>query len=489
MNQEKIMKNNSTLSGLIWCFAERCGAQGVGFIVSVILARKLSPEIYGTVAIVNVIISFIEVFIDKGMGSALVQKKDADDLDFSSLFYFNLIFSIILFLIVCVCARPIANIYNMPQLQWLIPVSGIQLIIAGIKNLQIAYVEKTLQFNLFFKATTIGTIIAGIVGVSLAFLGYGPWALVIQGIVNTSIDTIFLWFTVKWRPKYCFSFIRLISLLNFGYKILLSSLINTGYARLRTILIGGCFTSSELGIYNRSESLPAMFINNIMSSINRVIFPVLCKVQDNKIEVKHTMRKMIVYSSFIIMPIMMGLAICAEPLVRLLFTDKWLPCVPYIRVFCFSFSFYSIHTSNLNAIKAIGRSDLFLKLEILKKIIGIIIIIITIQISVWAMAVSVIFSSCLSQLINSWPNKKLLNYSYCEQLKDILPNLLLSLIMGISIYPIIFLKCPDIITLLLQFVIGVIIYVSLATYFRYDALFYIYHKIKNMLKNISFKNS
>ncbi len=466
------MEKKTVISNFLWRFAERCGAQGVTFIVSLVLARLLEPSVYGTVALVTVFTAILQVFVDSGLANALIQKKDADDLDFSSVFFFNIASCTVLYLLMFFAAPYIAAFYEKPELVPIVRVMSLSLIISGVKGVQVSYVSKNLLFRRFFWATLGGTIGAAVIGIWMAYAGFGVWALISQNLFNMLVDTIILWITVKFRPKLVFSFSRLKGLLSYGWKFLVSSIIDTLYNNLRSLLIGKLYTDADLAFYNKGKTFPHLFITNINASIDSVLLPVMSKEQDDKAKVKEMTRRAIRTSSYIMMPMMMGLAICAEPLIRLLLTEKWLPCVFFLRIFCFTYSFYPIHTANLNAIKAMGRSDLFLKLEIIKKTYGLLLLLGTIRISVKAMASSLLLTSVLSQITNSWPNKKLLGYSYLEQLKDMLPQISLSCFMGATVYCVTFLGLGDIVTLLIQVPLGVAIYLGGSILFKLESYRY-----------------
>lgn len=473
---------NSVFSNLIWRFAERCGAQLVAFIVSIILARLLDPEAYGTIALITVFTTIFQVFVDSGFGNALIQKKDADDLDFSTVFYTNICFCIILYIIVFLISPYIARFYNNTSLVLLIRVLSLTIVISGVKNVQQAYVSKKMIFKKFFFATIFGTIMAAVVGIIMALNGFGVWALIAQQLTNLTIDTFVLWITVKWRPKLIFSFHRLKILFSYAWKLLVSSLIENVYANIRQLLIGKIYSSNELAYFNRGKQFPNFIMNNINNSIDSVLLPTMSKVQDDKKRIKQMTRKSIMISTYIMAPLMVGLAGASKNIVLIVLTEKWLECVPYLCVFCISFMFYPVHTANLNAIKAMGRSDIFLKLEIIKKIIGIILLIVTIRISVFAMALSLLLECIVSQIINSFPNKRLLNYSYIEQLKDIMPNIVLAIIMGEIIYLINFINCNIVLKLIIQIFVGMIIYILESVIFKLETFDYLRQIIKNFLK-------
>lgn len=470
------------LSNVIWRFAERTGAQLVGFIVSIVLARILLPENYGTIALVTVFTTIMQVFVDSGLGNALIQKKDADDIDFSTVFYTNIVFCLVLYLIIFITAPLIAKLYNDEILTAVTRVLGLTIIISGVKNVQQAYVSRQMIFKKFFFATLIGTIGAGILGILLALNGAGVWALVAQQIFNLTIDTIVLWITVKWRPKRVFSFARLKKLFSYGWKLLASSIIDTVYNNVRQLIIGKLYSSSDLAYYNKAKQFPELIVNNVNTSIDSVLLPTMSQEQENKEKVKMMTRRSIKTSIFIMAPLMVGLAFTANNIITLLLTDKWSASIPYLIVFAVTYMFWPIHTANLNAIKAMGRSDLFLRLEIIKKAVGVLLLLLTFRVSVWAMALSLLVSSVISQVINAWPNRKLLNYSYLQQLKDILPSVILAIVMGILVYLVNFLNLPTLITLIIQIILGAIIYIGGAVILKFESFYYVIDILKKSKK-------
>lgn len=484
---EKITRK-STIANFLWRFAEKCGAQGVSFIVSIVLARLLAPEVFGTVALVTVFTTILGVFIDSGMGTALIQKKDADDLDFSSVFYFNITMCTVLYIGLFFAAPLIANFYDKPELISLTRVISLTLVISGVKSIQHAYVAKNMLFKRFFFATLVGTIISAFFGIFLAYKGFGAWAIVGQSLSNNFIDTIILWLTTKWRPKLMFSFKRLKGLFSYGWKLLVSALIDTGYNQLRNLIIGKVYTSADLAYYTKANNFPSMVINNVNTSIDSVLLPSMSSVQDSKIAVKNMTRRAMKTSTFVIAPLLMGLAACGQSVISILLTDKWLPSYPFMVIFCITYMFYPVHTANLNAIKAMGRSDLFLKLEIIKKAVGIAAILITFKISVMAMAYSLLVTSVLGQIINSWPNKKLLHYSYLEQLKDILPGIALASFMGACVYCVNFLSFNTWLTLIIQVPLGITVYIGLSVLFKLESFTYILNMVKPMISKILKRN-
>lgn len=479
--------NSQVFSNLFWRLMERFGAHGVTLVVSIVLARLLDPTVYGIIAIITVFTSILQVFLDSGFSQALIQRKNCDDVDFSTVFYFQLAFSGLLYLVMFFAAPFITDYYKMGDMTALIRFMSLGLLVYSVKSVQSAYVSRKLMFRKFFFATLGGTIAAAFIGIWMAYRGYGPWALVTQGLVNSVIDTIILWITVPWRPKLVFSFSRLKGLFSFGGKLLVSNLLDTLYNNLRSLIIGKVYTSADLAFYNKAKTFPNLIVTNVNSSINSVLFPVMSKVQDNVDDLRRMTRRAIKTSTCIMFPLMMGLAICGTPLIRLLLTDRWLPCVLYLRVFCFTYAFYPIHTANLNAINSLGRSDVFLKLEIIKKIVGLIAIVVSMQISVEAMAYSLVAVSVLSQVINSWPNRKMLRYGYREQLKDMLPCGLAAVIMGACVYPIQLFNIPDFFVLIISVIWGAIAYFAVCSLFKIESYLYLMKYAQSLIKNRSGK--
>ena len=287
---------------------------------------------------------------------------------------------------------------------------------------------------------------------------------------------------MKWRPQFIFSFSRLKQMFSFGWKLLASSLLDTVFNKLRQMIIGKMYTPTSLAYYDKGNTFPNVIVANINSSINSVLFPVMSSAQDDSAEVKGMTRKAIMTSSFIMWPMMMGLSACAEPVVRILLTDKWLPCVPFLRIFCITYAFYPIHTANLNAIRAMGRSDVFLKLEIIKKIVSLVTLLSTMWFGVMVMAYSLLATTVIYQMINAWPNRKLLNYTYLQQIKDILPSLLLSVVMFVIVWFVQYFHLSPALTLLVQVPLGIFVYILGAKLFKMESYDYVLQTAKGLLK-------
>lgn len=483
-------ENNSlkakTLSGVIWKFGERVSAQAVNFIVSIILARLLLPEDYGIIALVTVFITICNKIVVSGFATSLIQKKDADNLDFSTVFYFSLAVAVVLYTGLFFSAPFIADFYSAesdPQLFiQVIRVMGLNLFIIAVNSVQQAYVSRTMQFRKFFFSTIIGTVVSAVAGIGMAYGGYGVWALVAQNIILAVVNGIVLWFMVKWRPELKFSFKRLKTLYSYGWKIFVASMIKILYNDLRSLVIGKVYTAADLAFYNKAQSFPQLIDTNVEGTIDSVLFPAISKKQSSVDDMRAMLRRAIKTTSYVLMPLLAGLSAVAKPFIIILLTDKWAESIPLMQILAFSFMFAPVELENLQAIKAIGRSDVALKVEIIKKVAGVIILIVSIPFGVTAIAVGMVISTTLSAIINAIPNKKLLGYTFKMQLADILPGLLLSLVMFGVVYPISLLDLNVFVMLIVQVAVGAIIYISLSVIFKVESFKYILGIVKGFLK-------
>ena len=374
---------SKTIKGFFWRFAERISAQLVTFCVSVVLARILMPSDYGVIAIVNIFILIADTLVTSGLGTSLIQKKEADQLDFSTIFYAGLFLSIIFYCVLYFTAPFIAKLYDMDSLIIVLRIMGIRLPISAINSVQQAYVSRKMIYKKFFFATIIGTVVSAVVGIVMALKGYGIWALVFQSLINPFIDTVILFITVKWFPTLEFSIERLKQLFSFGCKIMISNLIGTIFNKLRSFIIGTNYCAEDLAFYNRGESLPQLITQNISSTLDSVLFPAMSKVQDDMDLVKQTARKALRLQAYVIIPLMLGMAVTADKLVKILLTDKWLMSVPFIQIVCVQEIIDILGASSLQSIKAIGRSDKILILEFIKKPVYVVIIFVVASIDVY----------------------------------------------------------------------------------------------------------
>lgn len=469
------------VSSLIWKLLERGGTQGIQLIVQVVLARLLLPEDFGTIAIVLVFINFARVFVDSGLNTALIQKKGADELDFSSVFFASLVIAVILYIVIFFSAPFIASYFEDSDLVQILRVLSLSLIPGAVNSIQNAHISRNMMFKKLFYSSLGAVIVSGTIGIIAAYAGLGVWALVIQNILSQVTTTIILWFTVRWRPALKFSIERIRTLFSFGSKLLASSLLYTLYVDFRTLIIGKMYSSSSLGYYNRGQQIPSALVGSLNGSIQAVLFPTMSALQDDEDGLKRAIRRSVKTSTFLIFPMMFGLAAVAEPLVKILLGAKWLPSVPFLQIFCIFYSMQPIHSAKQEAIKAIGRSDISLKLEVILRIESIIILLISIPFGIYAIALSQIVSTLIALFIIAWPNINLFNYSPREQVGDILPALSVATIMGLLVNLIGQVNLPSWLLLLIQVVAGILIYYSLAKIFKMESLKYISRTLKDLI--------
>lgn len=456
----------------------------MAFVVQIILARLLDPTDYGLLTMLTIFISVSQVFVQSGLNTALIQRKDITEKDYSSIFYISLFIAVALYIILFFSAPFIALFYAMPKLKSILRVLALVLIPGAFNSIQNAKVAREMRFKELMYCTIGSVIISGTIGIVMAYMGLGVWALVGQQLSSRVAICILLLTIVKWRPKKVLEFDRVKILFSFGWKLMVSALIDTIFRELQSLVIGKKYNAGMLGYYNRGKQFPDIIINNINGAIQSVMLPALSKHNGDNEKIKSMMRRSIVTSSFLIFPICMGMAVVAQPMVHLLLTDKWLPCVPYLQAYCFVYAFWPIHTANLQALNAQGRSDMFLILEVIKKAYGIGILIVTVL--CFKTPLAIVLGQCCSTLlscfVNASPNKKLLNYGYKEQIHDILPSFGVTAIMGALVYSITFLHLNAAITLALQLVTGVIVYPLLAKLFKLECFDYILNMVKKFLK-------
>ena len=465
-------ERRSIFGGFIWKFLERITSQGITFLITIILARLLMPEQYGVIAMVNVFIALANVLIHSGLNTALIQKKKADDLDFSTILYCNIVLSSLLYALLYVSAPYIESFYNMVGLAKVTRVYGLTLILGAYSSIQLAYVSRNMIFRKTFYASTVATVLSGLIGIWLAYHDFGVWALVAQYLLATFFSIIMLSFIIDWHPKLMFSWNRASQLMQYGVKVMSAAFIGEVFIELRQLLIGKFYSAADLAQYNRGKTFPALISSNIETTIGTVLFPAMSNHGENVQEVKQMTRRSMKTSSFLMFFLFSLLAVIAHPLVQLLLTDKWLDCVPYMQLMCVSGMVTIISTANMQAIKAIGRSDVVLKLELYKKPVFLILLVIAVKISVLAVAITLPLYAIYGTLVNMSPNKKLLNYSYREQLKDILPQLLLSILMAACVIPFGLIPLSPFIILVLQIIVGVSVYFFGAKVLKIDSLQY-----------------
>ncbi len=468
------------ISSLVWKLLEQGGTQLVQLLVQIVLARLLEPEYFGTIAIVLAFINVAKVFVQGGLNTALIQKKDADNVDFSTVFYASLFVSALLYLILFLTAPTIATYYRDPELSKILRVIALVLFPGALNSVQYAFISKNLLYKKLFYNSLGAALISGVVGVVAAFAGLGVWALVIQSVVSQIAVSVIMWFTVKWRPTLQFSLVRLKTLFSFGGRLLASNLLNNAYIELRTLIIGRKYSAESLGYFNRGQSMPNLLAKTLDGSIQSVMLPTMSSLQDDKESLKRVVRRSIKTSSYLVFPMMAGFAAVAEPALTLILGEKWLPAVPFLQIFCVASAMRPIHSANLQAINALGRSDIYLRLAVIKNVMGLVVLVVSVPFGIYAIAIGQIIYAILSAIINAWPNKNLFGYSAKEQLVDILPALGLALVMGVLVYLISFAAMPALVLLLVQITAGAVIYLGLARLFKLESMIYINNVVKEI---------
>lgn len=423
-----------TISGLIWSFVDTIAGQGITFVVGIILARLLSPREFGLIGMITIFIAISESFINSGFSSALIRKKNCTDTDFSTVFFFNIAVGILLFFLLFLTSPAISNFFNEPELTAILQVLGVVLIIDSLTLIQRTILTKRIDFKLQAKISVIASIGSGVVAILMAFYGFGVWALVAQRIVKQGINSLFLWLWNRWKPILVFSKKSFKELFGFGSKLLLSGLIDTIYRNIYYLIIGKFFSAQELGFYTKAEEFNRLPSQNLNSIIGRVTYPVLSTLQDDIPRLRNNYKKLIRSVMFVTFILMLGMAAVAEPMIHTLIGAKWDPAIIYLQMLCFVGMMYPLHALNLNMLQVQGRSDLFLRLEVIKKIIAIPIIVIGIFLGIKMMIAGMMVNTLIAYYLNSYWSGIKIGYSFKQQVKDILPSFSLALIMGISVY-------------------------------------------------------
>lgn len=458
------MKKRSLLNNLIWKFSERLMTQLVTLIVSIILARLLSPEDYGTIAVIYVFITLAEVLVIDGFGNALVQKKDADALDFSTALVFNLFLGTALYALFYFSAPFIADFYG-GGYHLLVPilrVLGLRLLFSAVSSIQQAQLAKSLEFDKSFLAAIIGAVCSGITGVAMAYAGYGVWALVAQYLTNAVVHAIALRVIIGTFPKLRFSLTRFRSMIHYGFRMLGTSFLTTAFVAFRSMFIGKIYTAEHLAYYDKGRQFPNLLISNMVTAITSVLFPQMSLEQDDKSRIKDITRRTIRFTSYFVFPVLLGFAAVVEPFVEVVLTQKWLPSVPLMQLFCFVYLFMPIHIANMQAVKALGHGGVYMKLESFKNALELIMLLVLARVNVKAFVLGVAITSALFTFVSAYPNKKLLNYTFREQLKDFLPNLLNAVVMAAVVSGVGLVSLNALPMLALQVLTGVGIYVLLS---------------------------
>lgn len=463
---------------------ERFGVQGTQFVLQIILARILEPKLYGVLSIMIIFTTIANVFVQSGFNTALIQNKDVSEDDYSSVLWVSLFVATILYGFIYIFAPYISIFYEMPEIVIPLRVLALMLFPGALNSVQLAKNYREMNFKKVFYSNLGGVISSGIVSVIIAYMGGGLWALVIQSLLNMLVTCVVMFFTTRIKFRFICDLDRIKVLFSYGWKLLVSTLLDTLYQELRSLVIGKKYDSGTLGYYNRGKQFPQFLISAVNGTVQSVMLPAMSSEQDNAKRVKELMRNSIMFSSYIIFPLMAGLASIAETLVRIILTDKWLPCVPYMQIYCAALAFYPVHSCNLQAINAMGRSDIFLKLEIIKKVIGISSLLIAIFCfnSPMAIAMTGVFTALVNFFVNAYPNKKLIEYSYGEQIRDFVPSLIISSVMCLCVWFVGKVNFVLVITLIIQIFTGIFVYLFLSKIFRLKPYKILLKEIKKFKK-------
>lgn len=472
---------NKVAKGLFWKLLENGGAQGVQFVIAILLARLLTPAEYGVVGIIMIFITIANVFVQSGFSTALIQKRQADEVDFSSVCYFELAAALVMYGLLYLAAPFIAAFYNLPVLCDIVRVLGGVLFPGAVISVQTAYVSRNMEFRGLFFSTLAASIVSGVLSIALAAGGWGVWAMVGQQLSYYVSLMLVLFLTVSWKPRLCFSIRKIGEMFSFGWKLLCASLLDTVFNNLYGLLIGKIYNEELLGSYTRGEQFPKLIASNLGAAIQAVLLPAFSANQDNRTTVRDMVRRAIRLSSFAVLPMLLGLFAVADTLVLALLGEQWMVCVPFLRIMCISYCFWPIHITNLQAINAVGRSDIFLKLELVKKGLSLLALIVGMQFNVWIMVCIKAFQDFLCTFVNAAPNKKLLGYSILHQWMDVAPPAVLSVVMCATVMGVGYIL-PEMsvwMKLAVQILCGCGVYTALAWLFHLDSFCYLVDMIRS----------
>ncbi len=460
-------------SGFVWTFAQQFGNQFIGFFVSLILARLLLPSEFGLIGMIAIFVSIGNMLVSSGLTQSLVRSSNIDEDDYSTVFYFNLVSSIIIYFIIFFLAPLVAKFYEQPIITDLLRVYCLTFIISAFAAVQQAKLTREMNFKTQAFISIPSTVTGGVVGVVLAYLGFGVWSLVWSYLTTSVVNTIQLWIYSKWSPLLVFKREKFISHFNFGYKLTLSGLLESIFNNIYLIVIGKYFSVAQVGFYTRAETMKQLPVINISTTLQKVTFPIFSSIQDDDVRLKRIYKQLMEIVIFVIAPVLIFLAILAEPTFRFLFTEKWLPAVPYFQILCITGILYPIHSYNINILNVKGRSDLVLKLEVIKKVVIIITILIAIKFGILALLYGQILTSIVAFIINTHYTGKLIDYNAIEQSKDILPAIGIAMVSGALIYSFdtfIIHDFNDIFRIIIGGILGILSYVLFAYVLKFDSL-------------------
>lgn len=471
--------------GLFWSYGERIMAQLVSLIVSIVLARLLDPENYGVISIVMIFITFCDAIVTGGFGNAIVQKKDADELDVNTMLCCSVATSILLYIIIFCAAPYIASFYNMPIIRPILRVLGVRLLISGVNSIQRAWIQKRMLFKRFFISTSFGTIISAVVGISMAYMGKGAWALVGQYLTNSFIDTTVLLITNDWKPRLQFSWKSAKEMLSYGWKVLVTTVVYTIEGDLRSLIIGKKFGSADLAYYDQGKKFPNLLVTNINTSISNVMFPVLSENQNDPTRLKQLCRRAVRIGIYLLSPLLIGLIGVADTFVIAILSEKWASCIPFLRILTLVFLVRPFTTTCQQSILSVGRSDITLKIEIIVNAVAIGILFYSVFIleSVIGIAIGTLIAELVSMGMFMYYENKIIRYSYKEQLQDLLPSLGLATVMGVIVYIVHFLPIHKWLALILQVVIGAVFYFAASYALQFEPFVYLVGMLKEKFNN------
>lgn len=467
-----------TVSGVVWSAIERFSVQGVQFVIMLVMANLLDPSDYGMVGMLMVFLAISQVLIDSGFSSALIRKQNRTNVDNSTVFYFNTIVSIILYIVLWICSPLIADFYELPLLCELMRVLGLTVIINSIVVVPRVILTSKIDFKTQTKASLYSVVLSGVVGILMAFNGYRVWSIVWQQITYSILYCTLLLTFSKWRPALVYSWESFRELFGFGSKLLVSSMLDTVWRNIYPIVVGKVFSANILGHYSRAQHFSEMPSSNVTMILQRVTYPILCRIQDDEERLEIIYRKFIRVSVFVVFPMMLGLSACAKPLIGVFLNESWSYCATLLMIICFSMMWYPMQAINLNLLQVKGRSDLFLRLEIIKKIMGIIILCISVPLGIEAMCYAGIISSLISLVINTYYTGKLINCGFFVQIKDIAHILLTSLLMWGGLMLINRYIDNDWLCLIIDVIVGAMFYIGISFGLRFKEI----NELQDLLK-------
>lgn len=456
-----------TFNGVIWRILETGGTQAIQLVISIVLARLIAPDQFAAIAMLSIFLAVAGVFINSGFSTALMRKNDRTQVDCCTVFYFNIVISVVSYIILFIAAPWVADFYNLPELKSVLRVTALTLIITSFAGVHRTLFSARMEFKSLAKYNIAALIISGCVGMFMAYRGFQVWALVAQSIVSGIINTLFVWYASPWRPSWLFSWVSLKEFFGFGSKLLASSLLDTVYTNMYSVVIGKVFPHSDLAYYNRAQGLKSLATSTPTSVLQSVTFPALCKLQDSDETLRSAYRRMLRISAFVIFPLSLGLGGVSYPLINVLYTDVWIYAAALLQIIVFAGMWYPIHAINLNLLQVKGRSDLFFRLEVIKKILGVAMLCITVPLGLEAMCYGNIVNSIIALIINTHYTGKLLNLGFITQMKDLSPSLLLSVVIFVACKLISTAMGNGIVSLLISVFAGVIIYAGGAILFRF----------------------